>query len=88
MMGEVDRYALEQAYAFFHQKEKVYVHSTSEREKDHIEDSISSYVNSMSAVLYSVLSQGNQSFLREHSTFPEDLRRSVSLMEEMLYRKE
>ena len=88
MMERVARFAVEQAYAFFHQKEKVYVHSTSEREKDHIEDSISSYVNSMSAVLYSVLSQGNQSFLREHSTFPEDLRRSVSLMEEMLYRKE
>ena len=49
MMERVDRFAVEQAYAFFHQKEKVYVHSTSEREKDHIEDSISSYVNSMSA---------------------------------------
>ena len=37
--------AAEQAYAFFHQKEKVYVHSTSEREMDHIEECISSYVN-------------------------------------------
>ncbi|MBR1436229.1 MAG: hypothetical protein IJ584_14095 [Bacteroidales bacterium] len=84
MMGEVDRYALEQAYAFFHQKEKVYSHSTSEREQDHIEDSICSYVNSMSSSLYGALSGGDSAFLREHSSFPEDLRKAVSVMEAML----
>ena len=35
-----DKSAVEQAYAFFHQKERVYAHSTSEAEKDHIEETI------------------------------------------------
>ena len=33
---KADRNAIEQAYAFFHQKLKVYEHSTSEKEMDHI----------------------------------------------------
>ena len=37
---KADRNAIEQAYAFFHQKLKVYERSTSEREMDHIEDGI------------------------------------------------
>lgn len=37
---KADRNAIEQAYAFFHQKLKVYERSTSEREMDHIEDCI------------------------------------------------
>ena len=32
---KADRNAIEQAYAFFHQKLKVYEHSTSEEEMDH-----------------------------------------------------
>ena len=39
-MSSLDRNIIEQAYAFFHQKERVYAHSTSETERDHIEDSI------------------------------------------------
>ena len=34
---KAERNVIEQAYAFFHQKLKVYEHSTSEREMDHIE---------------------------------------------------
>ncbi len=34
-MSVLDPYIIKQAYAFFHQKERVYAHSTSEREKDH-----------------------------------------------------
>ena len=41
----MDHSAIEQAYAFFHQKEKVYRFSTSEAEKDHIENAISSYMS-------------------------------------------
>lgn len=37
---KADRNAIEQAYAFFHQKLKVYEHSTSEKEMDHIEDCV------------------------------------------------
>ena len=83
-MTDKDRFSLEQAYAFFHQKEKVYAHSTSEREMDHIEDVISSYVNSMSPSLYEEISGGDKTFLMEHPNFAEQLRIAVSRMERML----
>ena len=44
---KADRNVIEQAYAFFHQKLKVYEHSTSENEMDHIEDCIADYANSI-----------------------------------------
>ena len=79
-----DRNAIEQAYAFFHQKLKVYEHSTSEKEMDHIEDCIAIYSNSMSKELFAELSNGNEAFLHEHTTFQEDLTKAVRIMEEML----
>ena len=81
---KADRNAIEQAYAFFHQKLKVYEHSTSEKEMDHIEDCIANYANSMSKELFDDLSGGNPAFLHEHTAFQEDIRRAVSMMEEML----
>ena len=60
---KADRNAIEQAYAFFHQKLKVYEHSPSEKEMDHIEDCIANYSNSMSKELFDELSGGNPSFL-------------------------
>lgn len=80
----MDRQAVEQAYAFFHQKERVYRYSTSEAEKDHIEDAISSYVNQMSPEIYLALSGGSNSFLREHTTFPEDMEKALGTMEKFL----
>jgi len=80
----MDRSVIEQAYAFFHQKLKVYEHSTSEREMDHIEDTISEYADAMSSALFSELSAGNPAFLHEHTTFKEDLTRSVLTMESWL----
>ena len=80
----MDHSAIEQAYAFFHQKEKVYRFSTSEAEKDHIEDAISSYVNQMSPDLYKALSGGSDAFLREHTTFPEDIREALDKLESWL----
>ena len=79
-----DRNTIEQAYAFFHQKLKVYEHSTSEREMDHIEDTIAAYADAMSSALFSELSAGNPAFLHEHTTFKEDLTRSVLTMESWL----
>lgn len=76
--------AIEQVYAFFHQKEKVYRYSTSEAEKDHIEDAISSYVNQMSPELYTALSGGSDTFLREHTSFSEDLRGALDGLERWL----
>ncbi len=81
---KADRNAIEQAYAFFHQKLKVYDHSTSEKEMDHIEDCIANYANSMSPQLFAELSNGDEAFLHEHTTFQEDLRMSVSKLENML----
>ena len=81
---KADRNAIEQAYAFFHQKLKVYEHSTSEREMDHIEDCIADYANSMSKALFDELSQGNSAFLHEHTTFLDDLTRAVCMMEYFL----
>ena len=75
-----DRNVIEQAYAFFHQKLRVYEHSTSEKEMDHIEDCIANYANSMSPELFADLSDGNEAFLHEHTTFQEDLRKAVREM--------
>ena len=83
---KADRNTIEQAYAFFHQKLKVYEHSTSEKEMDHIEDCIANYANSMSKELFADLSSGNEAFLHEHTTFQEDLKKAVCIMEEMLDR--
>ena len=81
---KADRNAIEQAYAFFHQKLKVYEYSTSEKEMDHIEDCIAIYSNSMSKDLFDELSGGNPAFLHEHTTFLEDLKKAVCLMEALL----
>lgn len=81
---KAERNVIEQAYAFFHQKLKVYEHSTSENEMDHIEDCIANYANSMSKELFDELSQGNDAFLHEHTTFHEDLKKAVREMEKWL----
>lgn len=81
---KADKNTVEQAYAFFHQKLKVYEHSTSEREMDHIEDTIADYANSMSKGLFNELSQGNPAFLHEHTTFQEDLTKAVLMMESLI----
>lgn len=83
----VERSVIEQAYAFFHQKEKVYRYSTSEREKDHIEETIAEYVNAMSPELYTLLSEGNDSYLREHCSFGKDISDAISKMEDLLSRR-
>lgn len=83
-MTPLDKSAVEQAYAFFHQKERVYAHSTSEAEKDHIEETIAAYVNSMSPPLYAHLSGGDNSFLREHPAFWEHLKDALERLEREL----
>lgn len=80
----IERGAIEQAYSFFHQKLRVYEFSHSETQRDDIEYAISSYVDSMSRELYSLLSNGDSDFLRSHPSFERDLRNAVSRMETML----
>ena len=83
-MSAPNRHIIEQAYAFFHQKERVYSHSSSEAEKDHIENAIASYVNDMSPELHACLSGGDDAYLKEHSGFGEQLRDAIKKMERML----
>ncbi len=83
-MSAIDRNIIELAYAFFHQKAKVYRYSSSEREKDHIEDVITSYINTMSPLLYALLSDGNDAYLKEHCTFGEQLEDAIAKMERLL----
>ncbi len=83
-MSHPDRNTIELAYAFFHQKAKVYKYSGSEREKDHIEDVIAAYANSMSPALYAALSEGDDAYLKEHSTFGRQLEDAIAKMERWL----
>ena len=60
----ITRDSIETAYCFFHQKERVFAHSTMDWQKDDIEYAIASYVDEMNAELYQLLSHGNTNFLR------------------------
>lgn len=76
--------SVEQAYAFFHQKYRVYEFSNDERQKDDIEYAISSFVEQMNAELYESLSHGKKDFLCDHQNFSEDISTAISSLEAML----
>lgn len=76
--------SIEAAYSFFHQKWRVYEHSTMENQKDDIEYAISQYVEGMSPELYDLLSDGNKKYLNEHSSFAHDIKDAIAKMEKML----
>ena len=80
----ISRDSIETAYCFFHQKERVYAHSTMNWQKDDIEYAIASYVDEMNAELYQKLSQGNTHFLRNHTTFHQELIQAVEKLELMM----
>lgn len=75
---------IETAYAFFHQKERIYRYSTLEWQKDDIEYAIDSYTHTMNKELYSQLSGGNDSFLRDHVRFHDDLCKALRYLDMML----
>lgn len=77
----MNRYSVEQAYSFFHQKWRVYSHSNDEMQRDDIEYAISSYVGSMDKGLYAWLSQGSDGWLVTHSSFSHDLQESLLKLE-------
>lgn len=81
----VNKDALETAYSFFHQKERVYAHSNMDWQKDDIEYAISSYVQDMDKTLYDILSDGWKDFLIDHNRFHADLLSSIEKMEIMLH---
>ena len=76
--------SIETAYSFLHQKQRIYVHSTLDWQKDDIEIAIASYVDEMSQELYEVLSDHRSDFLRDHNRFQEDITKAVEILENML----
>ena len=76
--------AIETAYAFFHQKQRIYQYSTLDWQRDDIEYAIADYADSMNAELYALLSGGRKDFLRDHTRFADDILRAVNIMEQML----
>lgn len=79
------RDSIETAYSFFHQKLRVYEHSTIAWQRDDIEWAIGDYVCSMNPDLYSSLAHGRADFLRDHEQFEGDLRRAVNELETALF---
>ena len=80
----IDKNAIETAYSFFHQKERVYAHSNMEWQKDDIEYAISSYVQDMHKTLYGLLSDGQDDFLVNHRRLHDDILSAIEVMENLL----
>ena len=76
--------SIETAYSFLHQKQRIYVHSTLDWQKDDIELVISDYANDMSQELFDAISGGRADFLRDHKRFQEDITKAVEILEKML----
>ena len=76
--------SIETAYSFLHQKQRVYVYSSLNWQKDDIEIAIASYVDDMSKELYDTISGGRADFLRDHKQFQEDITLAVEKLEKML----
>ena len=80
----IDKHTIESAYCFLHQKQRVYQYSTLDWQEDDIEYAIENYADSMSPELYELLSEGRNDFLRNHTTFPEDIVKALDKLEAML----
>ncbi len=80
----ITRDSIETAYSFLHQKQRIYVHSTLDWQKDDIEIAIGDYVSNMNQELYGLISQGKADFLKDHKTFKEDIIIAVEVLESML----
>jgi len=76
--------SIETAYAFLHQKLRVYEHSTLDWQKDDIEMIIGVYADQINPELLLQLSNGNPDFLKDHTTFKRDLIHAVSTLEQNL----
>ena len=76
--------SIETAYSFMHQKQRIYVHSTLDWQKDDIEIAIADYADNMNQELLDIISGGRTNFLREHKTFQEDITNAVETLEKML----
>ena len=73
--------SIETAYSFLHQKQRIYVHSTLDWQKDDIEMAIAAYADDMSIELYEAISGGRTDFLRDHKRFQDDITKAVEMLE-------
>ena len=80
----INRDSIETAYAFLHQKLRVYEHSTLDWQKDDIEMIIGDYADQINPELLLQLSDGNPDFLKDHTTFKKDLTHAVSIFEQKI----
>lgn len=80
----IDKHTIESAYCFLHQKQRVYQYSTLDWQMDDIEYAIESYVDTMSPELYTLISQGRCDYLRNHTTFAEDIVDALEQLEQMM----
>ena len=72
--------SIQEAYAFFHQKWRIYSQSTNGRQKDDIEY----YARNMNTELYQLLAHNREGFLFTHTTFAADISFAVDKLEQML----
>jgi len=80
----ISKDSIEQTYAFFHQKWRVYMYSDSPVQRDDIEYAIAMYVQDMSAELYAELARGRAEYLLSHREFADDMAEAVDRLERML----
>jgi hypothetical protein len=78
--------SIETAYSFLHQKQRIYVHSRLDWQKDDIEMAIAAYADDMSIELYEAISGGRTDFLRDHKRFQDDITKAVEMLEGLLPR--
>jgi len=76
--------AIETAYSFFHQKERVYAHSTLDWQRDDIEYAVGEYSSEMNPELYRLMADGRSDFLRDHSRFASDIVRAIDVLDGLL----
>ena len=76
--------SIEQTYCFFHQKWRIYLHSTMEWQKDDIEYAVAQYVEQMNTALYRRLASGNDRFLLSHAAFATDMPHAVEQLDAMM----
>ena len=80
----ITKYSIETAYSFLHQKQRIYVHSRLDSQKDGSEIAIATYADEMSQELLDVISGGRADFLRDHKRFQEDITKAIEILENML----
>ncbi|MEE1175883.1 MAG: hypothetical protein U0K71_02610 [Paludibacteraceae bacterium] len=80
----ITKESIETAYSFLHQKQRIYIHSTLDWQKDNIEIAIADYADGMNKELLDMISNGRADFLKDHNMFAEDIAKAVEIMEKML----